>query len=195
MTHLRRPVMWVGGLAIVVAGAVAGSYAAVAASGGPSGAQPPQRLVAGKWIPDQTVPHGDNGTSRSPQPAIPGRAAPTPGPYNDQVLTAAQVHALGIPLPFPGQLMALTTAYFGIRGNDDFSLYTGVSSAEPGDAMIVVFDEPADNAAPPYSRGGQLTVNGLGALTIKSVTGDNATILDASGHAHVFNLQTHAFSS
>jgi hypothetical protein len=187
--------MWVSGLAIVVAGVVAASYAASAAGGRPSGASPPQRLVAGKWIPDQTVPHGDNGTPRPPQPVIAARATPTPGPYNDQVLTAAQVHRLGIPLPFPGQLMALTTAYFGIRGNDAFSFYTGVSSADPDDAMIVVFDQPADSAAPPYTRGGQLTVKGLGTLTIKSVTGDSATLLDINGHAHTFNLQTHAFSS
>lgn len=195
MTNLRRHATWLGGLALAVSALVAGSYAVAAASSGPSGGQPPPIRVAGKWVPDQTVPHGDNGTPRPAQPPIAAHATASPGPYNDKILTATQVDTIGIPLPFPGQMMALTTAYFGIRGNDNFSLYTGVDVKNPNDAIIVVLDQPADNAAPPYSQGGQLTIVGTGALTIKSVTGNVATILDASGHAHTFNLQTHAFSN
>jgi hypothetical protein len=198
MNNIRRPAVVVALIAIVVGGG--GSYAIASAgdSGAPGintppDAQPePVQYINGHLVP----PSGLHPVSSHPllQPATVAAATATLAPGDNQIVTAAEIASQGIPLPFPSDMLTLYSAYFTVRGNDSYGIYTGADASSPSDGMVIVYDQPMVATATPYSSGGLIRLPGSGALTIEGVSGDHATLDDAQGGAHIFDLQTDAFT-
>jgi hypothetical protein len=130
----------------------------------------------------------------SSAPAPDGSPTAVPGPDDGTILTGADVARIGLPLPFPGEEMTVSTAYLAVVANSYLGIYTGVSPTDTTQGVIVVASQAADAFKPPFAAPGMVMENGTGSLSISRVNGAEATLKDAHGLRHTFNLQTHSFS-
>jgi hypothetical protein len=164
---------------VVVSSPAAGSASTVHVSSPAAGSpQPSPRSLP--RAPDSSAPASD------------GSPSAVPGPDDGKILTAADFG--GMPFPFPGEWMTVSTAYLAVVDNSYLGIYTGVSPTDATQGVIVVASQAADAFKSPFAAPGMVTELGTGTLSILDVNGAEVTLKDAHGVRHTFNLQTHAFS-
>ena len=117
------------------------------------------------------------------------------GTLGRSIVTAADIARLGLPLPFPGEQMTVSTAYAPGTDNDGYEgVYTGVSPSDPTQGMIIVISQEMDASKSPFAPPVVVTESGTGALTMTEVNGAEVTLRDAHGNRHTFSVLTDAFS-
>jgi hypothetical protein len=117
-----------------------------------------------------------------------------PGSLDGNIRTAADIARLGLPLPFPGEEMTVSTDYVPVADSSYEGVYTGVSPSDPTEGMIIVISDEANASKSPFAPSRIVMETGTGALTITQVIGPELMLRDAHGARHTFNVLTDAFS-
>jgi hypothetical protein len=111
-----------------------------------------------------------------------------------KIRTAADIARLGLPLPFPGKEMTVSTDYVPVADSNYEGVYTGVSPSDPTEGMIIVISDEADASKSPFAPPRIVTETDTGALTITQVIGAELTLKDVHARRHTFDVLTNSFS-
>jgi len=136
---------------------------------------------------------GQSNSSAGPSGLISSPSA-APGSLDGSIRTAADIARLGLPLPFPGGQMTVSTDYVPVADSSYEGVYTGVSPSDPTEGMITVISDESHASESPFAPSRIVTETGTGALTITQVIGPEVTLKDAHGGRHTFSVLTDAFS-
>ncbi len=136
---------------------------------------------------------GQANSSAAPSGLIASPSA-APGSFDNGIRTAADIARPGLPLPFPGEQMTVSTDYVPVADSSYEGVYTGASPSDPTEGMIIVISDESHASESPFAPPQIVTEIGTGALTITQVIGPEVTLKDAHGRRHTFNVLTDAFS-